>query len=95
MFPEEVLTKTKKGNIEVRNLIARRKFVWYDYRDPETFEKVENGKSRIFLKDDDGNVYIYFVIPLKDGRLLLIEADKEEDKKVWNNKTKKAEYLWP
>jgi len=94
MFPEEVLTKTKKGNIEVRNLIARGKFVWYDYRDPKTFEKVENGKSRIFLKDDEGNVYSYFVIPLKDGRLLLIEADKEEDKKVWNDRTKKAEDLW-
>jgi len=94
MFPDEVLTKTKKGNIEVRNLIARGKFVWYDYRDPKNFEKVENGKSRIFLKDEEGNVYSYFVIPLKDRRLLLIEADKEEDKKIWNDKTKKAEDLW-
>jgi len=95
MFPEEVLTKNKKGKLEVRNLIARGNFVWYDYRDPQTFEKVENGKSRIFLKDEEGRVWSYFVIPLKDKRLLLIEADIEEDKKIWNERKKKAEDLWP
>jgi hypothetical protein len=94
MFPEEVLTKTKKGKIEVRNLIARGKFVWYDYRDPKTFEKTEKGKSRIFLKDEEGNVLSYFLIPLKENRFLLIEAEKEKDKKVWNDKRKKAEDLW-
>jgi len=94
MFPEEVLTKTKKGKIEVRNLIARGEFVWYDYRNPETFEKEEN-KSRLFLKDKEGNVYSFFIIPLKEkGKFLLLEAEKEEDKKVWNEKTKKAEDLW-
>jgi len=55
---------------------------------------VENGKSRIFLKDEEGNILSYFVIPLKDGRFLLIEAEKEEDKKIWNDKEKKAEDLW-
>jgi len=94
MYTEEVLTKTKKGKIEVRNLIARGKFVWYDYRDPKTFKNVENGKSRIFLKDEEGKVLSYFVIPLKDGKLLLIEAEKVEDKKVWNDRKKKAENLW-
>ena len=95
MFPEEVLTKTKKGSIEVRNLLARGEFVWYDYRDPKTFEKVENNKSRIFLKDEKGNVYSFFIIPLKEkGKYLLLEAEKEEDKKVWNSEKKKAEDLW-
>ncbi|MGC9059480.1 MAG: hypothetical protein ACP5H3_03710 [Candidatus Aenigmatarchaeota archaeon] len=94
MFPEEVLTKTKKGKIEVRNLIARGKFVWYDYRDPKTFENAENNKSRIFLKDEEGNVKSYFIIPLKEKRFLLIEAEKEEDKKVWNDKKKRVEDLW-
>lgn len=95
MFPEEVLTKTKKGKIEVRNLIARGYFVWYDYRNPETFENEENGKSRLFLKDEEGNLYSFFIIPLKEkGKYLLLEAEKEDSKKVWNNKTKKVEDLW-
>jgi len=95
MFPEEVLTKTKKGKIEVRNLIARGKFVWYDYRNPESYENEESGKSRLFLKDEEGNVYSFFVIPLKEkGKYLMLEAEKEEDKKIWNNKKRQVEDLW-
>ncbi|MCX8190982.1 MAG: hypothetical protein N3D78_02260 [Candidatus Aenigmarchaeota archaeon] len=95
MFPEDVLTKSKKGRAEVRNLIARGEFVWYDYRDPESFEKVESGKSRLFLKDEDGTVYSFFVIPMREsGRYLLIKAEADEEKKIWNEKKKKVESLW-
>ncbi|MEM5814982.1 MAG: hypothetical protein QXD89_00625 [Candidatus Aenigmatarchaeota archaeon] len=96
MLPEDVLTKTKNGKIEVRNLVARGEFVWYDYRDPKNFKREENGKSRLFLKDSEGNLYSFFVIPLKEkGKYLLLETEREEkNKKIWNDKTKKVEDLW-
>jgi len=93
-FPDAVLTKTKRGKILVRNLLGRGKFVWYDYRNPENFEKEENGKIRIFLKDNNGKVYSYFLIPLKNKRFLAIEANSSEDKILWNDSKKRAEKLW-
>jgi len=94
-FPEEVYTITKKGKTLVRNLIGRGKFVCYDYRDPDTFEKAENGKIRIFLRDEKtGKLYSYFLIPLKNKRWLAIEADTSEGKTLWNEEKGKAEDLW-
>jgi len=95
-YPEEVLTKDKKGNLEVRNLISRGKFVLYDYRDVKTFKHVESGKKKLYLKDESGEIKEYYIIPMKDGRSLLIEPKEKEEKerKVWNDKTKKAEELW-
>lgn len=95
-YPEEVLTKDKKGNLEVRNLISRGNFVLYDYRDVKTFKQVESGKKKLYLKDENGEVKEYYIIPMKDGRSLLIEPKEKEEKerKVWNDKTKKAEELW-
>ena len=92
--PESVLTRTKKGKILIRNLVARGEFVCYDYRDPSTFEKRENGKIRIFLKDKNGKTLSYFLIPLKDGRFLAIKADASSDKIIWNDSEKRAESLW-
>ena len=91
-IPKEVLTETKKGKKEIRWLISRGKFSWYEYRDSKNLKKV--GKSRIFLKSKDGDIKSFFLIPLKDGRMLAIEADTDENKKVWNDKIKKAEKLW-
>ncbi len=96
-YPETVLTKDKKGNLEIRNLVSRGQFVMYDYRDAKTFKQVENNKKKIYLKDGEGKVTEYYIIPLKTGnRSLLISPDKSEEKprKVWNDKTKKEDDLW-
>jgi hypothetical protein len=96
-YPETVLTKDKKGNLEVRNLISRGQFVMYDYRDVKTFKQVESNKKKIYLKDENGQISEYYIIPLKTGnRSLLITPDKpdEKTKKIWDEKTKKEEGLW-
>ncbi len=83
-YPEEVLTKSKKGKIEARVLVDSGKFVRYEYVDPETGERGEN-KVKIVLYN--GRDYEeYFIIPLKQGnRKLLIQAEKKEDRKIWNH----------
>jgi hypothetical protein len=96
-YPESVLTKDKKGNLGVRNIVSRGQFVMYDYRDVKTFKQVESNKKKIYLKDENGQISEYYVIPLKIGnRSLLITPDKLEEKprKVWNDKTEKEEDLW-
>jgi len=96
-YPETVLTKDKKGNMEVRNLVFRGQFVIYDYRDVKTFKQVESSKKKIYLKDENGQISEYYIIPLKTGnRSLLIKPEKPEEKvrKVWNEKIKKEEDLW-
>ena len=96
-YPKSVLTKDRKGNLEVRNLISRGKFVMYDYRDIKTFKQVESNKKKLHLKDMDGKISEYYIIPLKsDNRSLLIKPEKPEEKvrKVWNEKMQKEEDLW-
>ncbi len=95
-YPDSVLTKDKKGNLEVRNLISRGEYVLYDYRDPKTFKQVENRKQKLYLKDETG-VKEYYIIPTATpSRSLLITPTKVEMKErdVWNSKKKKAEILW-
>jgi len=94
-YPEDVLTKNKKGQKEVRSLVARGKFVLYDYRDPESFKSVEGGKKKICLKDDEGKVQAFYIIPLKaKNKYLMIEDEDASDKKIWNSKKKLAEDLF-
>ena len=96
-YPESVLTKDRKGNLEVRNLVSCGKFVMYDYRDVKTFKQVESNKKKLYLKDKDGKIIEYYIIPLKIGnRSLLIKPEKPEEKvrKVWNDKMQKEEDLW-
>jgi len=96
-YPESVLTKDKKDNLEVRNLISRGQFVMYDYRDVKTFKQVESNKKKVYLKDENGQISEYYIIPLKVGnRSLLITPEKPEEKprKVWNDKPRKEEDLW-
>ena len=96
-YPETVLTKDKKGDQEIRNLVSRGQFVMYDYRDIKTFKQVESNKKKIYLKDENGQISEYYIIPLKTGnRSLLIIPEKIEEKhrKVWNEKNKKEEDLW-
>ena len=95
-YPESVLATDKKGNSEVRSLISRGKFVLHDYRDAKTFKEVKGGKKKLCLKDEKGEVKEYFIIPLKDGKSLLLEPKEKEEKnrKIWNNNIKKEEKLW-
>jgi len=94
-YPEEVLTKDKKGNFEVRNLLSRGEYVLYDYRDVKTFRQVESNKKKLYLKHDN-EIEEYYIIPLKDGKSLLIEPKEKEEKtrKVWNDRKKKPEELF-
>ncbi len=83
-FPEDVLTKTRKGEIEVRSLIDRGRYVRYNYLHPDTGEPMEGGKVKLVLVSDDGGMEEYFVIPTKSKRDLLIPAPEKGARKVWD-----------
>lgn len=83
-YPEEVLTKSKKGKVEVRALIDHGRFVRYEYLDPETGERSEN-KVKIVLSNGE-DYEEYFIIPLKQkNRFLLLKAEKKPNRKVWKD----------
>jgi len=94
-YPESVLTKGKSGKIELRALVTRGKFVICKYLDPETLQLADK-KLKLTLKRDDGEIEEYFLIPLKNGRYLMITPKKKEEKerKVWNLNENRAEPLW-
>ncbi|HYT00355.1 MAG TPA: hypothetical protein VEO20_06780 [Thermoplasmata archaeon] len=83
-FPEEVLTRTKKREIEVRSLIDRGRYVRYNYLHPETAQPMESGKVKLVLKSDSGEVSEYFIIPTKANRDLLIPAAEKGARKIWD-----------
>jgi hypothetical protein len=85
-FPEEVLTRTKKGEIEVRSLIDRGRYIRYNYLHPETGEPMEGGKVKLVLIAEDGRWEEFFIIPTKSKRDLLIPAAKKGARKVWDGK---------
>lgn len=93
-FSQFVITKSKKGKLEVRNLLERGKYVIYDYRDVNTFEKSEN-KMKIVLKDSENKIKEFLIFPLKEkGKFLLVETEEKGERKVWNDKLKKEEDLF-
>jgi len=59
-FPEEVLTRTKKGETEVRSLIDRGRYVRYRYLHPQTGEAMEGGKVKLVLLSEAGRAEEYF-----------------------------------
>lgn len=85
-FPEDVLTRTKKGELEVRSLIDRGRFVRYNYLHPETGEPMERGKVKLVLISDSGRTEEYFIIPTKSKRDLLIPASEKGSRKVWDGR---------
>ncbi|MGC8565623.1 MAG: hypothetical protein ACP5R0_05230 [Thermoplasmata archaeon] len=86
MFPDEVITVSKKGKKEARNLIGIGKFVKYNYLDPETGRENEK-KYRLILSDNSGIREEYFVLPTSDGkRFLMIPAQEKEERKIWDGK---------
>jgi len=93
-IPTEVLTRSKKGKIEVRSLIKRGKFVLYEYLDPKTLQKSEN-KVKLVLKDENGKLEEFFLIPLKQpNKFLVLKVEEKGERKVWNPRTKKVEDLF-
>ena len=67
-FPDEVLTRTKKGELEVRSLVDRGRYVRYNYLHPETGEPMEGGKAKLVLLSDRGVTEEYFIIATKSKR---------------------------
>lgn len=82
-YPESVLTKSKKGKIEVRSLIDSGKFTRYEYLDPKTGKKSEN-KFKLVLKGKKQEEF--FVIPISGGRFLLVPSEAKGKRKIWDGK---------
>ncbi len=81
-YPDEVLTTTKKGKVEVRKLVDRGSYVRYEYLDPETGEASEN-KVKLVLMGD--RMEEYFLIPTKDGRrFLLLPTETKGARMLWD-----------
>ncbi len=91
-YPKETLTKSKKGEDEVRSLLELGKYVLYNYLDPKSGKETEKGKRSLILRSEEGKEEHYFIVPLNEGRALFIK-DKAEQKKrmLWNPKEGKAE----
>jgi len=83
-FPEDVLTRTKKGDLEVRSLIDRGRFVRYEYVHPETGEAMEGGKVKLVLLPESGQREEFFIIPMKSGRSLLLPAPDKGERTIWD-----------
>ncbi len=83
-FPEEVLTRTKKGEIEVRSLVDRGRYVRYRYLHPETGEPMEGGKVKLVLIPESGEPREFFIVHTKSSRDLLIPAAEKGARKVWD-----------
>ncbi len=83
-FPDEVLTKTKKGETEVRSLVDRGRYVRYRYLHPDTGEPMEGGKLKLVLISESGKTEEYFVIPTKSRRDLLLPAAEKGERKIWD-----------
>ena len=83
-YPEEVLTRTKKGDIEVRSLIDRGWYVRYNYLHPETGEPLEGGKVKLVLVSEGGKAEEFFIIPTKSRSDLLVPAAEKGARKIWD-----------
>lgn len=81
-YPQEVLTKSKKGKVEVRNLIDRGRFVRYEYLDSETGESTENKVKLVLIKEDKREEF--FIIPIKGKRFLMIPTEEKGKRKLWD-----------
>jgi hypothetical protein len=93
-FSDQVLTRGKSGKLELRALRSRGSFAMCKYLNPETLKEADK-KMKLTLKNEDGTVEEYFIIPLKDPRRsLLVKAEGEEkNRKVWNQQTQQEEDL--
>ena len=94
-LPESVLTKGRGGKLEVRAVDSRGSYVMCKYLDPETMKPAER-KRKLMLKDQNGKILEYFIIPLKDPkRALLLTAESEEkERQIWNEVLRRGEEIW-
>lgn len=83
-FPNEVLTHTKKGELEVRSLLDRGRYVRYNYLHPNTGEPMEGGKVKLVLISESGKTEEFFVIPTRSRRDLLLPAAEKGARKIWD-----------
>ena len=83
-FPEEVLTRTKRGEMEVRSLIGRGGYVRYNYLHPDSGQPMEGGKVKLVLRSESGKTEEFFIIPTKSRRDLLIPAAEKGARKIWD-----------
>jgi len=81
-YPEQVLTKSKKGKVEVRSLIDSGRFVRYEYIDPETGKLTQNKHKLLLITGD--RMEEFFIVPLKDGRYLMIPTETKGERMVWD-----------
>lgn len=94
-LPETVLTKGKGGKLEVRALESRGSYVLCSYLDPKTMRPADQ-KRKLMLKDGNGKVHEYFIIPLSDAKrsLFLTATSEQKERQVWNTDLGKAEDVW-
>jgi len=94
-FPDAVLTEGKGGKLELRALESRGTFVMCKYLDPKTM-KLADQKRKLMLRDEDGEILEYFIIPLKNANRSLLVSGKGEEKErqIWNDELGKTEELW-
>ncbi len=94
-LPETVLTKGKGGKLEVRALDSRGSYVMCKYLDPKTMKPADK-KRKLTLKDQNGIVHEYFIIPLRDPKraLILTTTSEEKERQVWNETLGTAEEVW-
>jgi hypothetical protein len=88
-YPPSVLTKDKKGNKEVRNLIDRGRYVRYEYLVPGTKKRSQN-KVKLILKGRKQEEF--YLIPIAGNRFLTLPTPAKYGRKLWNGK--KAVGLW-
>ncbi|MCD6507716.1 hypothetical protein J7M22_13995 [Candidatus Poribacteria bacterium] len=81
-YPEQVLTKNRKGKVEVRKLIDNGRFVRYEYIDPETGKLTQNKYKLLLITDD--RMEEFFIVPLKDGRYLMIPTEAKGERMIWD-----------
>lgn len=82
MYPEEVLTISKKGVKEIRWLIDSGKFFRYKYVEPNTGKAEE--KVKIVLLNEAGKPEEFFVFPIKGGKFLLVPQEYKGRRAVWD-----------
>ena len=81
-YPDSVITINKKGKKEVRVLLDKGNYLRYGYIDIKTGK--QEAKTSIILNKEH-----FFIIPLKDGKSLLLKKEEKSSIKVWDKEKKK------
>ena len=95
-FPKSVVTRSKKGKLEIRTLESRGSFVVCKYLDAKTLKPADK-KKKLLLRSESGELVEYFIVPLADpSRAMLITSRPDEkERQIWNQSEQHAEEIWP